>query len=479
MLEVSSATRAPRNRFPSGAPVLGDRYGRRVAVAASTIERLQRALRGPVLGANDPGYDVARTTFNALTDRRPAVIACCAGSDDVAAAVDFASRVGMPVAIRGGGHSVAGHSVCEGGLVIDLRLMHQVQVDAESRRVSVGGGANWRDVDAPCAAHSLAMPGGTYDTTGVAGLTLGGGIGHLIGMHGLTLDNLVSAEVVLADGSLVTASEAADADLLWALRGGGGNFGVVTEFEFELHPLPAAWGGVISFAQPHVGDAVRLFRDVMASAPDELVMMVSLREAAAHVMVCFAGDAAAGEETVGPLREQLPALRDRLGLTSYLQIQVMQGDTPFGLRHYWKSHFVRSLTDDLIDELVEHYLARPRDGDDEILIEQMHGAALRVPADATAFSRRQPCFNVSALAIWDDATQDGEHIAWARRTAAAVESHSSSAGGYLNYGAPDEPIERVRAAYGDTNFERLRQLKRRYDPHNLFRFNHNIPPAAA
>jgi FAD/FMN-containing dehydrogenase len=450
-----------------------------MAVESLPIERLQRALRGPVLAPDDPGYDVARRTFNAMTDRRPAVIACCAGTADVAAAVDFASREGLPVAIRGGGHSVAGHSVCEGGLVIDLRLMHQVRVDPLSRRVWAGGGANWRDVDAPCAAHSLAMPGGTFDTTGVAGLTLGGGIGHLMGLHGLTLDNLVSAEVVLADGSVVTASEAADADLFWALRGGGGNFGVVTEFEFALHPLPAAWGGVISFAQPHLGEAVRLFRDVMASAPDELVLMVALRDGAAHVTVCFAGDVTAGEAAVRPLREQVPVLRDRLGMTSYLQIQVMQGDTPFGLRHYWKSHFVSALPDDLIDEIVEHYLAHPRDYEDSILIEQMHGAALRVSADATAFSRRDASFNVSALAHWDDATRDREHIAWARRTAGAVESHSTSAGGYLNYGAPDEPIERVRAAYGDANFERLSQLKRRYDPHNLFRFNHNIPPAGA
>jgi FAD/FMN-containing dehydrogenase len=450
-----------------------------MAVESLPIERLQRALRGPVLEPDDPGYDVARRTFNALTDRRPAVIACCAGTDDVAAAVDFAGREGLPVAIRGGGHSVAGHSVCEDGLVIDLRLMHQVRVDPESRRVCAGGGATWRDVDAPCAAHGLAMPGGTYDTTGVAGLTLGGGIGHLMGMNGLTLDNLASAEVVLADGTLVTASAGADSDLLWALRGGGGNFGVVTEFEFVLHPLPAVWGGLISFAQPHLGDALRMFRDVMASAPDELVMMAFLTEAAAHVTVCFAGDATAGEEAVRPLREQLPVLRDRLGLTSYLQIQVMQGDTPFGLRHYWKSHFVRALNDELIDDIVEHYLAHPPDGDDELLIEQMHGAALQVPPDATAFSRRDAYFNVSALAIWDDATKDAEHIAWARRTAAAVDSRSTSAGGYLNYGAPDEPIERVRAAYGDTNFERLSQLKRRYDPHNLFRFNHNIPPAGA
>jgi FAD/FMN-containing dehydrogenase len=448
------------------------------------MERLQRALRGPVLVPDHPAYDVARTTFNAMTDRHPAVIACCAGSDDVAAAVAWAQNEGLPAAIRGGGHSVAGHSVCEGGLVIDLRLLGGVQVDPESRRVRVGGGATWRSVDALSAAHRLAMPGGTYDTTGVAGLTLGGGIGHLIGLHGLTLDNLVSAEVVLADGSVVTASETTEPELFWALRGGGGNFGVVTEFEFAQHPLPAVWGGIIAYPSPHLRGAIRLFRDVMASAPDELTLMCYLdhekvSEGAAFITVCFAGDAEAAAEAVRPLRESLPVLSDGLGLTSYLQIQVMQGDTPFGLRHYWKSHFVDSLPDDLIDDIVDHYLAHPQDGSDVVLFEQMHGAALRVPTDATAFSRRDKCINVSPMATWEDATTDAEHIAWARRTAAVLADRSTSGGGYLNYGAPDEPIERVRAAYGHAKFERLRQVKRVYDPHNLFRFNHNIPPTEA
>ena len=412
------------------------------------MARLQCALRGPVLVRDHPAYEVARTTFNAMTDRHPAVIACCAGSDDVAAAVGWAQNEGLPAAIRG------------------------------------GGGATWRSVDASSAAHRLAMPGGTFDATGAAGLTLGGGIGHLIGLHGLTLDNLVSAEAVLADGTVVTASETAEPELFWALRGGGGNFGVVTEFEFALHPLPAVWGGIIAYPRPHMRDAIRLFRDVMAAAPDELTLMCSLNhqkvpEGAAFITVCFAGDAEAAEQAVRPLRERLPVLSDGLGLTSYLQIQVMQGDLPFGLRHYWKSHFVDSLTDDLIDEIVDHYLAHPQDGGDAVLIEPMHGAALRVPPNATAFSRREKSFNVSAMAIWEDAAGDADHIAWARRTPAALQKRSSSGGGYLNYGAPDEPIERVRAAYGDANFERLRQVKRRYDPHNLFRFNHNIPPAEA
>ena len=447
--------------------------------------RLQRALRGPVLVRDHPAYDVARTTFNAMTDRHPAVIACCAGSDDVAVAVAWARNEDLPAAIRGGGHSVAGHSVCDDGLVIDLRLLGGVQVDPDSRRVRVGGGATWRSVDALSAAHRLAMPGGAYDTTGVAGLTLGGGIGHLMGLHGLALDNLVSAEVALADGGVVTASETREPELFWALRGGGGNFGVVTEFEFALHPLPAVWGGIIAYPRPHMRGAIRLFRDVMASAPDELTLMCYLDhekvpEGAAFITVCFAGDAeAAAEEAVRPLRESLPVLSDGLGLTSYLQIQVMQGDLPFGLRHYWKGHFVDSLPDDLIDEIVDHYLAYPQDGWDMVMIEQMHGAALRVPPDATAFSRREKCLNVTAMATWEDEAGDAEHIAWARRTAAVLADRSTSGGGYLNYGAPDEPIERVRAAYGDANFERLRQVKRRYDPHNLFRFNHNIPPAEA
>ena len=451
-----------------------------MAIESIPIRRLQAAMRGPVLATDDPGYEVARTTFNATTDRRPGVIACPAGTDDVSAALAFAREQGLPVAIRGGGHSVAGHAVCDGGMVIDLRLMGQVRVDPDGRRAWVGGGARWRDVDAPCAVHSLAMPGGTFDTTGVAGLTLVGGIGHLMGKYGLTLDNLASARVVLADGGVVTASDTGDRDLYWGLRGGGGNFGVVTEFEFMLHPLPAAYGGIISYAPPHIGDAVRLFRDVIASAPDELMLMLYFSHAEgqteATITVCFAGDAATGEEAVRPLREELPVQNDALGLTSYLQIQVMQGDTPFGLRHYWKGHFVDALPDDLIDQIVEQYATHPDHGHDELLIEPMHGAALRVAPDATAFSRRESCFNVSALGIWEDASHDDEHVAWARRTASMLQSHSVTGGGYLNYGDVDEPIERVRAAYGDSNFERLRNLKRRYDPDNLFRFNHNIPP---
>jgi FAD/FMN-containing dehydrogenase len=441
------------------------------------LREFQLRHRGPVLDEGDPGYDTARVSFNALLDRRPAVIARAACVEDVAAAVGFARDANMPVAIRGGGHSVAGHSMCDGGLVIDLRLLHGVSIDDEQRRASVGGGATWRDVDTPLVTQGLTMPGGTFDTTGVAGLTLGGGLGHLMGVQGLTLDHLVSAQVVLANGDVLVVSDGVEPDLFWALRGGGGNFGVVTAFEFALELLPPVFGGVITFARPHFADGLRLFRDLMGVAPDELTMMAYLNHDRLHVTVCAVGDPAGWDDSVQKLRTTVPVAEDGLGLNSYLQIQVMQGDTPFGIRHYWKSHFVEALPDALIDEVVEHFVGRAPVSESDILIEPLHGQARRVPIEATAWSRRDPGYNVSVLGHWLEPTIDASEIAWVRAGAARVASYSGSGGGYLNYGAPDEPTERVRAAFGDEKFERLREIKRRFDPDNLFRFNHNIPPS--
>jgi len=440
------------------------------------LRELQLRHRGPVLGEDDPGYDTARVSFNALLDRRPAVIARAASVEDAAAAVGFATEVNMPVAIRGGGHSVAGHSMCDGGLVIDLRLLHGVRIDAEQRRAVVGGGATWRDVDAPLVVQGLTMPGGTFDTTGVAGLTLGGGLGHLMGVQGLTLDHLVSAQVVLANGEVLVASESIEPDLFWALRGGGGNFGVVTAFEFALDPLPPVFGGVITFARPEFVEGLRLFRDLMDVAPDELTMMAYLSRDRLHATVCAVGDPVAWDDSVQKLRTTVPVAEDGLGLNSYLQIQVMQGDTPFGIRHYWKSHFVEALSDALIDEVVELFVGRAPASESNILIEPLHGQARRVPIEETAWSRRDPGYNVSVLGHWREPAIDDSEIAWVRAGAARVASYSQSGGGYLNYGAPDESTDRVRAAFGDEKFERLREIKRRFDPDNLFRFNHNIPP---
>jgi FAD/FMN-containing dehydrogenase len=440
------------------------------------LRELQLRHRGPVLDELDPGYDTARLSFNAVLDRRPAVIARAASVDDVVAALAFAREADLAVAIRGGGHSVAGHSMCDGGMVVDLRLLHDVSVDVERRRAVVGGGAMWRDVDAPLVARGLTMPGGTFDTTGVAGLTLGGGLGHLMGVQGLTLDHLVSAEVVLANGDVEEASNTAEPDLFWALRGGGGNFGVVTSFEFALEPLPPVLGGIITYARPEFAAGIRLFRDLMDAAPDELTMMAYLNRDRLHVPVCAVGDPPLWSDSVERLRTTVPVAEDGLGLNSYLQIQVMQGDTPFGIRHYWKSHFVESLADDLIDEVVEHYVGRAAVSASSILIEPVHGQARRVPLEEAAWNRRDAGYNVSVLGHWLDPAIDDSEIGWVRAGAAQVAAHSQNGGGYLNYGAPDEPVERIRAAFGDKKYDRLRAIKRRFDPDNLFRFNHNIPP---
>jgi FAD/FMN-containing dehydrogenase len=434
--------------------------------------------RGPVLDEADPGYDTARTSFNALLDRRPSIIARAAGVEDVVAAVAFAQEHGLAAAIRGGGHSVAGHSMCDGDMVVDLRLLHEVSVDADRRRVRVGGGATWRDVDAPLVAQGLTMPGGTFDTTGVAGLTLGGGLGHLMGVQGLTLDRLVSAQVVLASGDVVVASAVDETELFWALRGGGGNFGVVTRFEFALEPLPPVFGGMIRYGPADFGDGIRLFRDVMDAAPDELTLMAFLAHDFLHVTVCAVGDRDQWDEPVRRLRETLAVADDGLGLNSYLQIQVMQGDTPFGIRHYWKSHFVDALSEGLIEDIVEYYAGRATGCDSSILIEPLHGQARRVPLEDTAWNRRDPGYNVSVLGHWRDPAIDDAEIGWVRAGAVLVAAHSQDGGGYLNYGAPDEPADRVRAAFGDAKYERLRAIKHRYDPDNLFRYNHNIPPQA-
>ena len=445
--------------------------------AAARLRDLQLRHRGPVLDERDPGYDTARASFNALLDRRPAIIARAACVEDVVAAVGFAQEHGLAAAIRGGGHSVAGHSMCDRDMVVDLRLLRGVSVDPDRRRATVGGGAMWRDVDAPLVAHGLTMPGGTFDTTGVAGLTLGGGLGHLMGIQGLTLDRLVSAQVVLAGGEVVVASREDEPELFWALRGGGGNFGVVTEFEFALEPLPAVFGGMIRFGPAAFADGLRLFRDLMDSAPDELTLMAFLARDLLHMTVCAVGDQARWNDPVRRLRETIPVAEDELGLNSYLQIQVMQGDTPFGIRHYWKSHFVDALSDGLIEDIVDHYAGRADGRDSSILIEPLHGQARRPPIEDAAWNRRAPGYNVSLLGHWRDPAIDDAEIAWVRAGAARVAAHSRDGGGYLNYGAPDEPADRVRAAFGDAKYERLRAVKRRYDPDNLFRYNHNIPPA--
>jgi FAD/FMN-containing dehydrogenase len=450
-------------------------------VSISSLEptAAARGFSGELLTDDHPAYDEARTTFNALVDRRPVAIARCRTAADVVLVLGIAAEHGLPVAVRGGGHNVAGHAVCDGGLVIELSGMDAVEVDPEARIARAGGGATWRVFDAATQAHGLAAPGGTFGTTGVGGLTLGGGIGFLIGRYGLSCDNLVGAEIVTVSGTVLEASEERHAELFWALRGGGGNFGVVTRLDFRLQPVDEVLGGVLIWPFAAASEPLRVFRDVALVAPDDFSTQAVLGHSTATgecmlaVVVCSTGPDEE-PELLRRLRRVEGMQADEVRRRPYLELQSMF-DMPFGLRHYWKGHFVRELPDPLLDDLERAIDAERQRG--AILIEAIHGAAARVPRGATPIGFRDAAFNVSTLGIWRDPAADEEQIAWARSTAAAAAPYSLQGGGYLNYMQADEPVERVRAAYGVETFERLRAVKRQYDPENTLRFNQNVPPA--
>jgi FAD/FMN-containing dehydrogenase len=443
-----------------------------------SLDELRRSLAGTVVGPADAEYDTLRRCFNALVDRRPAVIARCVGAGDVALAFDFARAHELPLAVRGGGHNPAGHCVCDGGLVIDLSLMRTVEVNGEARIARAMGGATWLDFDQATQAFGLVTPGGVVGSTGVVGLSLGGGIGHLTAQHGLTCDNIIGAEVVTPDGTVIHASANENADLLWGLRGGGGNFGVVTRLEFRLHPLERVVGGLLVYRGEGVREALRRFRDLAARSPRDLScqVVISVDHSLAPSLVvapCYTGSDADPKE-LRALRSAPGLVDDGLRAHTFLDQQRVF-DSPYGQnRHYWKGHFVRELADELLDELLGRIVALGR-SPGGILIESLHGAPKDADAPAGAVGFRHAAFNISAMATWQDPALDAEQIDWARQAAAAVEPWSVS-GGYVNYMQADEPIERVRAAFGAEAFERLQALKRRYDPHNVLRRNQNIPP---
>ena len=448
--------------------------------AEQSLSELRESLSGDVLGPADPGYDAARHCFNAFVDRRPAVIARCAGAADIATAFDFARSHELEVAVRGGGHNPAGHCVLDDGLVIDLSAMRTVEVDPEARIARAQGGSTWLDFDAATQAFGLVTPGGVVGSTGVTGLTLGGGIGHLTAQHGLTCDNLVGAEIVSPDGTVTRASPDENAELLWGLRGGGGNFGVAARLEFRLHPLERVVGGTLEYRGPAVRDALRRFREVVSSSPRDLSCQAVLsadesRAPALVVAPCYTGPNADSTD-LDALRSSPGLVSDDVRARSFLDQQLVF-DSPYGEnRHYWKGHFVRELADELIDEVLERLITFGHPPV-HVLIESLHGAPKDADAGLAGISYRDAAFNVSVMAVWNDARGDELHIAWARETAAALEPWSFGGGGYANYMQADEPLERVRAAFGDAAFERLQALKRRFDPGNVLRRNQNIPPA--
>jgi FAD/FMN-containing dehydrogenase len=447
-------------------------------IEVESLEELRRSLAGSVLTPADAEYDVARRCFNALVDRRPAAIARCAGAADVATAFDFARSDRLEIAVRGGGHNPAGHCIIDGGLVLDLTRLRAVEVDGEARIARAGGGSTWLDFDPATQAHGLVTPGGVVGSTGVCGLTLCCGIGHLTAQLGLTCDNLVGAELVTPDGRVVHASEDENAELLWGLRGAGGNFGVATRLDFRLHPLERVVGGALAYSGTGVRDALRRFRDVAAGSPRDLSLQASLSvdeslEPALVVLPCYTG-ADADPEALRALRSAPGLVDDGVGAHTFLEQQRVV-DSAYGEnRHYWKGHFARDLPDELIDELLARVvvLGRPPGG---ILIESLHGAPKEVDPSFGVAGFRDAAFNISAQAVWLDPGLDEQYIGWARETAAAVEPWSLG-GGYVNYMQADEPIERVRAAFGAEAFDRLQALKRRYDPDNVLRRNQNIPP---
>jgi FAD/FMN-containing dehydrogenase len=450
-----------------------------VVVELGALGELRRAFAGEVLGPGDSGYDAARVCFNALVDRRPAAIARCAGTPDVATAFDFASTHGLEIAVRGGGHNPAGHCVVDGGLVVDLSRMRVVEVDADARTARAGGGATWLDFDRATQAFGLVTPGGVVGSTGVCGLTMGGGIGHLTEQCGLTCDSLVGAEVVTPDGSIVHAQAGENEELLWGLRGAGGNFGVATWLEFRLYPLETVAGGELLYRGDGVRDAVRRFRDLAASSPRGLscqaVLAVDGSRTPKLLVVPCSTRSTADDDWLAVLRGAPGLVEDTVVERPFLEQQKIL-DSPYGEnRHYWKNHFVRELPDELLDVLLERLLELGREPV-HVLIESLHGAPKVADPALGPVAYRGAAFNVSAMAVWADAANDDEHIAWARETAAAIEPWSLG-GGYANYMQADEPLERVRAAFGGEAFERLQALKRRYDPGNVLRRNQNIPPA--
>jgi FAD/FMN-containing dehydrogenase len=450
-------------------------------LAASEIAELRAALRGGLLCPGDDGYDAARAVWNGMIDRSPAVIARCAGVADVQAALGFARGHGLPVAVRGGGHNAAGLAVCDGGLVVDLTLMRGVRVDAARRSVRVQGGATWGDLDRETQVYGLATTGGAISSTGVAGLTLGGGLGWLMRSYGLVCDNLLSADLVTADGRSLTASATENADLFWGLRGGGGNFGVVTSFEFRLHAVGPVLAGMLIYPLAQAREVLRVYREFTAAAPDELTVFAVLMTTpdgmpVLALILCYNGPLEAGEAAIRPLRQTAPPMVDQVGPMPYVVLQSMLDEGfPHGLQVYWRSHFLTGLGDDAIDALLERFAAvgSPLTA---VLIEQLGGAVARVGAHDTAFGHRAAPYNLAIVARWADPTQADAHIAWTRDLWEAL--RPSAAGVYVNYLGAGEGAERVRAAYDPGTYARLAELKRRYDPENVFRFNQNITPSA-
>ena len=449
------------------------------APSAEAVDAFKNSLRGVLLRPGDTGYDEARTAWNGMTDKRPGLIVRCAGPSDVIKAVNLAREHGLLVAVRGGDHSVAGHSVCDGGIMIDLAPMKSVRVDHANRRARAEGGTRWGDFDRETQAFGLATTGGTNSDTGIGGLTLGGGIGWLSGKYGLSCDNLLSADVVTASGELLTASPAENPDLFWGLRGGGGNFGVVTSFEYQLHEVGTLLGGMVIHPFARAKEVLKFYADFSISIPDELNTICALLtspdgQPVIAIAACYNGSLEEGEQAMRRLREFGPPLADQIGPMPYTAIQTMlDGAFPRGRKYYWKANLITDIGENAIDVITD-YFARVPSPFSALGFQQLGNATNRVAPGETAFSHRDARYDFLMLSGWEDPAQADQSIEWTRDVYVAMRP-SLHAGMYVNAVGADSASE-VRAAYRAETFERLLALKRKYDPTNFFRLNPNIDP---
>ena len=465
-----------------------------LAIDEATIDRLRSGVGGEVVAPEDPGYEEARRVWNGMIDRHPALIARCASAQDVALCVEFAREHGLAVSVRGGAHSTPGYSTCDGGIVIDLGAMNGVEVDPETRTARVQGGARWADVDGATQEHGLAVTGGRVSTTGVGGLTLGSGSGWLERTYGVTCESLRGAEVVTADGRVVRAAEDENADLLWALRGGGGNFGVVTEFEFDLHPVgPIVLGGMLAFPRAQAREIIRAYRDFMAQAPDQVCGGLALITAppeefvpeeargqpAVGIIFACIGSPEEGQAALRPLREALPdPVLDMVQPIPYVALQQMlDAGNPFGIREYFKIDWLDSLPDEAIDVIVDHAEDMPAPFA-EVILAPMGGAVGRTDPAGRALNVPDAQWAYFCLTMWMDPAENDRNIAWTRKFAEAMRPFGIGTAAFPNFIEDGEVDSRLRRSYGDANYARLVEVKGKWDPENVFRLNQNIVPAA-
>jgi len=456
-------------------------------MATTAVGQLREQVRGETITAEDPAYEEARRVYNAMIDRRPSVIVRCAGADDVVAAVNFARESQLDVAVRGGSHSVPGFGTADDAVVIDLSRMQAVEVDPGTSTARAQGGATWGAFNDATHAHGLATTGGIISTTGIGGLTLGGGIGYLSRGFGLSCDNLLSAEVVTADGRVLTAGEHANEDLFWAIRGGGGNFGVVTSFDYQLHPVREIYGGPMLFELRDAATVLRFYRDFIRDAPEEfggfpawqiappLPFIPEDRHGDTFLIfvACWAGPLEDGEAALKPFHEVAPVVAEHVGPMPYPALNSAFDDlVPPGLQHYWKANFVKELTDEAIDAHLEYGPKVPA-VNSTVHIYPINGACHRVAPDATAFAYRDATFATVIAGMLPDPAENEDNIAWVRDFYEATAPHSEE-GGYVNFMAGDDQ-ERVKVNYRE-NYDRLVDVKRKYDPDNLFHLNQNIRP---